>query len=83
MLTVVFTDGERADLIAALSKTAEMVGLLLDALDVLLASYVAGEQPSTGDVQRLREHSELWRQQLERLKQRLASVTIEPPSRPQ
>ena len=31
-----FTEEERADLIAALSKTVEMVGLLLDALDVLM-----------------------------------------------
>ena len=41
-----FTDEERAELIAALSRTAEMVGLLLHALDVLLVSYVAGQQPS-------------------------------------
>ena len=40
-----FTDEERAELIAALSRTAEMVGPLLDALDVLLVSYVAGQQP--------------------------------------
>ena len=56
-----FNDEERAELIAALSRTAEMVGLLLDALDVLLVSYVAGQQPSAGDVERLTEHSALWR----------------------
>jgi hypothetical protein len=33
---VAFPDEERADLIAALSRTAEMVGMLLDALDVTL-----------------------------------------------
>jgi len=38
---VSFSDEERAELIAALSRTAQMVGLLLDALDVLLVSYVA------------------------------------------
>jgi hypothetical protein len=47
---VSFSDEERAELIVALSRTAEMVGLLLDALDVLLVSYVAGQQPSAGDV---------------------------------
>src|SRR4029453_1481788 len=47
-----------------------MVGLLLDALDVLLVSYVAGQQPSAGDVQRLTEHSALWRQHLEKRRSR-------------
>ena len=50
-----FSDEERAELIAALSRTAEMVGLLLDALDVLLVSYVAGQQPRAGDHPTLRE----------------------------
>ena len=54
-----------------------MVGLLLDALDVLLASSVAGQQPSTGDLERLTEHSALWRQQLEKLRSRLASLTYD------
>jgi hypothetical protein len=57
--------------------------LLLDALDVLPVSYVAGQQPSAGDVERLTKHSALWRQQLEKLRSRLASLTIEPPTRPQ
>ena len=78
-----FSDEERAELLAALSRTADMVGLLLDALDVLPVSYVAGQQPSAGDVERLTEHSALWRQQLEKLRSRLASLTIEPPTRPQ
>jgi len=74
---VSFSDEERAELIAALTKTAEMVGLLLDALDTLLVAYVAGQQPTAGDVERLIEHSALWRKQLEKLRSRLASVTIE------
>jgi hypothetical protein len=78
-----FSPEERAELIAALGRTAEMVGLLLDALDVLLVSYVAGQQPSAGDVERPTEHSALWRQQLEKLRSRLASLTIEPPTRAQ
>jgi hypothetical protein len=80
---VSFSDEERAELIAALTKTAEMVGLLLDALDTLLVAYVAGQQPTAADVERLQDHSALWRQQLDRLKQRLASLTIEPPTRVQ
>jgi hypothetical protein len=80
---VSFTDEERADLIAALSKTAEMLGLLLDATDVLLAAYGAGRQPHAGDIERLREHSVPCRQQLDRLKQHLASINRKPPSRPQ
>jgi hypothetical protein len=78
-----FSTEERAELIAALSGTAEMVGLLLDTPDVLLVSYVAGQQPSSGDIERLTEHSALWRQQLEKLQSRLASLTIEPPTRVQ
>jgi hypothetical protein len=78
-----FWSDERAELIAALSRTAEMVGLLLDALDVLLVSYAAGQQPSAGDVEQLTEHSAVWRQQLEKLRSRLASLTIEPPTRVQ
>ena len=62
-----FSTEERAELIGALGRTTEMVGLLLDALDVLLVWYVAGQQPSAGDVERLTEHSALWRQQLEKL----------------
>jgi hypothetical protein len=78
---VSFSDEERAELIAALTKTAEMVGVLLDALDMLLVAYVAGQQPTAGDVERLIEHSALWRTQLEKLRSRLSSMTIEPPRR--
>jgi hypothetical protein len=73
---VTFADEERAELIAALSRTAEMVGLLLDALDVLFVSYVAGQQPSAGDVERLTEQSALWRQQLEKLRSRLGRFEL-------
>jgi hypothetical protein len=66
------TPDERAEWIGAVSKTAEMVELLLDALDRLRLSLEAGHQPSAGDLQRLREHSALWRQQLDRLRQRIS-----------
>jgi hypothetical protein len=80
---VTVTPDERAEWIGAVSKTAEMVEGLLDALDTLRASLEAGHQPTVGDLQRLREHSALWRRQLDRLRQRLSSIVIEPPSRPQ
>jgi hypothetical protein len=49
------TDEERAELIAALSRTAEMVGLLLDALDVLLLSRLSEED--CDDTKRDKRHS--------------------------
>lgn len=80
---VSFSDDERAELIGALSRSADMVGRLLDALDVLRVDLEAGRQPSAGDLERLREHSALWRRQLEKLRSRLSGLTIEPPSRVQ
>jgi hypothetical protein len=78
-----FTDDERAELIAALSRTADMVSNLLDAIDILRVALEAGRQPTEGDLQRLREHSALWRLKLEKLRSRLSGLTIEPPTRVQ
>jgi hypothetical protein len=78
-----FTDEERAELIGALSRTADMVGALLDALDSLRVELEAGRQPSAGDLERLREHSAVWRRQLEKLRSRLSALTIKPPTRVQ
>lgn len=83
MASVGFTDEERAELIAALSRTADMVARVLDALDVLHVELDAGRQPTEGDLERLREHSALWRRQLEKLRSRLSGLTIEPPTRVQ
>jgi hypothetical protein len=47
-----FSDEERAELIAALSRTADMVAGLLDALDILRVALEAGRQPTDGDLQR-------------------------------
>jgi hypothetical protein len=52
---VSFSDEERAELIAALSRTAEMVGLLLDALDVLMLSRLSEEHGD--DTKRDERHS--------------------------
>ena len=78
-----FTDEERAELIAALSRTADMVARLLDALDVLRVGLETGHQPTEGDLERPREHSALWRRQLEKLRSRLSGLTIEPSTRVQ
>jgi hypothetical protein len=74
---------ERAELLAAVTRMSEMVGALLDLVDRIVVGFDGGQQLTQADVERLREHSTLSRQQLERLRQRLASVTIEPPTRVQ
>jgi hypothetical protein len=60
-----------------------MVASLLDALDVMRVALEAGRQPTDGDLQRLREHSALWRRQLEKLRSRLSGLTIQPTTRVQ
>ncbi len=74
---------ERAEFIAALSKTADMVQLLLEQIDRLIVVSEAGRRPTDAELQQLREHQILWRGQIERIRQRLASVTIEQPTRVQ
>jgi hypothetical protein len=51
-----------------------MVAGLLHTLDILRVALEAGRQPTEGDLQRLREHSALWRRQLEKLRSRLLGV---------
>jgi hypothetical protein len=69
-----FSADERAELIGAVTRTTEMVGALLDLVDRIVIGFDDGRQLTQADVERLREHSTLWRQQLERLRQRLASL---------
>ena len=45
-----FSDEERAELIGALSRTADMVATLLDALDILRVALEAGRHPTEGDL---------------------------------
>ena len=78
-----FSADERAELIGAVTRTAEIVGALLDLGDRIVIGFDDGRQLTQADVERLREHSALWRQQLEKLRSRLASLTIEPPTRVQ
>jgi hypothetical protein len=74
---------ERAEFIAALTKTADMVELLLRQIDLLILAHESERQLTDTKLRQLHEHQTMWRSDLERLRQRLASVTIEPPTRVQ
>lgn len=50
---------------------------------MLIKALESGVHPSHDQIAELREQAALWREQLDRVRQRLAGVTIEPPSRPQ
>jgi len=74
---------ERGELIAALHHTAAMVEGLLTLLERLLLSLETQAPPSSEKIDEVRRHAAVWRTQLDRMRQRLASVTIESPARPQ
>ncbi len=78
-----FSDEERAELIGALSRTADMVAGCSTHWIFCAFAFEAGRQPTEGDLARLLEHSALWRGQLEKLRSRLSGWTIEPPTRVQ
>jgi hypothetical protein len=81
---VSFSDEERAELIAALSKTADMVELLLRQIDLLIVAQESGRRLTDAEFTQLHDdHQTIWRRDLERLRNRLASLAIEPPTRPQ
>jgi len=80
---VSFTDEERAELIAALSKTVDMVELLLRQIDLLIFAQESGRRLADPELTQLKDHQTIWRRDLERLRNRLASLTIEPPTRVQ
>ena len=78
-----FSDEERAELIAALALTADIVGLLLKQLDLLLDARDSGRVLTEAEAVQIRQHSAIWHQQLEKLRLRLTGLTIEPPTRVQ
>ena len=79
-----FSDEERAELIAALSLTADMVGILLKQLDLLLDARDSGRVVTDAEAAQIRQHSTIWhQQQLDKLRSRLTGLTIEPPTRVQ
>jgi hypothetical protein len=77
------TTDERGELILALQHTAAMVEGLLTLLEGLLASVEADARPSSDDIDALRRHASVWRTQLDKMRRRLASATVEPPGRVQ
>ena len=78
-----FRDEERAELIAALSLTADMMGILLKQLDRLRDARDSGRTLTDAQASQIREHSAIWHQQLDKLRSRLTGLTIEPPTRVQ
>ena len=78
-----FSDEERAELIAALSLTADMVGILLKQLDLLLDARDSGRVLTDGEATQIRQNAATWRHQLEKLRSRLTGLTIEPLKRVQ
>jgi hypothetical protein len=75
----IMTDNEGADFIAALSKTADMVELLLRQIDLLIFAHESGRKLTDAELEQLHDHQKIWRRDLERR----ASVMIEPPTRVQ
>ena len=78
-----FTDEERAELIGAVSKTADMVELLLRQIDLLIFAQESDRRLRDAELKQLHDHQTMWRGDLERLRNRLASRPIEPPTRVQ
>jgi hypothetical protein len=80
---VIFRDEERAELIAALSLTADMVGILLKQLELLLDARDNGRAVTDAEAAQIREHVAIWRAQLDKLRSRLTGLTVQPPTRVQ
>jgi len=78
-----FSDEERAELIAALSLTADMFGIPLKQLDLLLDARDSGRVLTDGEATQIRQNAATWRHQLDKLRSRLTGLTIEPPKRVQ
>jgi len=76
-------DSDRAELIAALHRVTEFAEGLLRQTELLLSAWESNLRPSTAQLKEIRTNVELWREQALILRTRLASMTLEPPSRPQ
>jgi hypothetical protein len=53
---VSFSDEERAELIGALSKTADMVELLMRQIDLLIFAEESGRRLTDAELKQLRDH---------------------------
>jgi hypothetical protein len=74
---------ERAELIAVLHQVTTFAEGLLRQTEQLLSALEADAKPSPHELAEVRANANLWREQVEILRKRLASLTVEPPSRPQ
>jgi hypothetical protein len=80
---VSFSDEERGELIAALTDAVLTADGLLEACQRLTNALEWEPKPSTQQLEAARNTLAGWRKEIDRLKQRLASITIPPPARPQ
>jgi hypothetical protein len=71
-----FSAEERAEFIAALSKTADMMELLLRQIDLLIFAQESGRRLADAELKQLHDQQTMWRRDLERLRNRLAILTI-------
>ena len=60
-----------------------MVELLLRQIDVLIVAQESGRRLTDAELTQLHDHQTIWRCDLELLRNRLASLTVEPPTRVQ
>jgi len=63
-----FTDEEGAELIGAVSKTADMVELLLRQIDLLIFAQESDRRLRDAELKQLHDHQTIWRRDLERLR---------------
>jgi hypothetical protein len=80
---MIFSPDERAELIAALTNAVLVADGLLEACPHLTKALEWKSPPTEAQIGEARTHLNRWREDLDRLKLRLASVTIEPPTRVQ
>jgi hypothetical protein len=75
---------ERAELIAALHQSVAFGEGMLELNERLLDALSPGDNPPDAEaIEYMRAGPRRWQEQMTMLRQRLASVTIDPPNRPQ
>jgi hypothetical protein len=80
---VSFSDEERSEFIATLTNAVVVADGLLEACRHLANALEWRSRRAMCRITAARTHLEHWRLELDKLKQRLASLTIEPPTRVQ
>src|SRR5574341_133073 len=75
---------QRAELIAVLHQVTSFAEALLEVNERLLGAISGkGDRPTEADLAYMRAGLEQWREQLAGVRQRIGSLTVEPPTRPQ